>query len=171
MSSVRQILRIVGLCFFRQTSQFEQAAVPRGFIVHSESVAQERDLIPALERLLARSDVLIAIPDSVVHNRSTVQPLLMTTYRAGVPVIGFSESYSLAGAVASLHSSPDQIGRQVAEVVSGALKGRFSPGILGPRYFRVTTNSTVARSLGITVPGGAVLEERIEAVEREAPAP
>ena len=37
------------------------------------------------------------------------QPLLLTTYRAGVPIVAYSESYLQAGAVVALYSTPPQI--------------------------------------------------------------
>ncbi|HMX16704.1 MAG TPA: ABC transporter substrate binding protein [Rhodocyclaceae bacterium] len=157
--------RNVGILFSPATlgyqKQIERAATERGLSFHWELVAAENQLIPALEKLLGKVNLLLALPDPNVHNRATVQPILLTTYRAGIPLIGYSESYTNAGAVLSLHSGADQVGRQAAEFVLAALKGRPVSGIFPPRQFRVSVNSTVARSLGLHLPTTAEIEERL----------
>lgn len=139
----------------------ERAAADRNLPFHWEHVGAESQIIAALERLLARVGLLLAIPDPLVHNRHTVQPILLTAYRAGCPLIGYSESYTNAGAVLSLHSSPDQLGRQAADGVLAALRGRPASGIVTPRQFRVSVNATVARSLGLQLPAAPEIEERL----------
>ncbi|MBL8489675.1 MAG: hypothetical protein JNM82_02730 [Rhodocyclaceae bacterium] len=139
----------------------EKAAADRNLNLHVEHLGAEAQLIPALERVLARANVVLALPDPLVHNRNTVQPLLLTTYRAGVPLVGYSEAYTNAGAILSLHTVPEQVGRQGAEVVLSVLRGRPPAGLLAPRQFRISANPTVARSLGIVLPPVGEIEDRI----------
>lgn len=123
-------------------------------------------LIPAMERVLSESDVLLALPDPQVFNRNTAQSLFLTTYRYRTPVLGYSRSMTRAGALLSLHSSPEQIGRQAAETIMASIHGSAVrlPPPMHPRYFSVSANAQVARSLGYAIPSAAELEKRLEAL-------
>jgi ABC-type uncharacterized transport system substrate-binding protein len=138
----------------------------RHFGLIEEPVASADDLVPSLESLLSRVSVLLALPDPSIHNRNTVQPLLLTTYRARVPVVAYSESYLQAGAVIALYSTPSQISAQVVETVLQLREGRIPVTIQAPRYFTVGVNATVARSLGLALPSGSELKDRLRSVEQ-----
>lgn len=130
--------------------------------VHQTLPAGER-LIRPLEKVLAGADLLLAVPDPLVFNRNTAQSLFLTSYRYRVPVLGYSQSLTRAGALLSLHSSPAQIGREAAEWVSSALQGpavRLPPPA-HPAYASVSVNEQVARSLGIALPSESELEKRL----------
>lgn len=131
-----------------------------------ERVVATDEVVPALDRLLPRVSVLLALPDPMVHNRATVQALLLTTYRAGVPVVAYSESYLQAGAVIALYSTASQISAQVVETLLQLREGRPAAAIQAPRYFTVGVNATVARSLGLPLPSGGELKERLRAAEQ-----
>lgn len=139
----------------------ERVAAERDMSVSFARAFEDAIFIPQLERLLSQSDILLALPDPGVHNRNTVQPLLLTTYRAGVPVVAYSEAYVQAGALIALFSTPAQIARQTIELVQQLTQGRAAPAVQGPRYFSVSVNNSVARSLGLTLPNGEVLRDRL----------
>ncbi len=128
-----------------------------------QTVSADVRLITPLEAVLGASDLLLAVPDPQVFNRNTAQSLFLTTYRYRVPVQGYSNSLTRAGALLSLHSSPAQIGRQAAEWVNNALQTATLrlPAPAYPAYFSVSINQQVARSLGIAVPSEAELEKRL----------
>ncbi|MGE3295813.1 MAG: hypothetical protein AB7I68_00530 [Porticoccaceae bacterium] len=126
--------------------------------------------IAALSPLLNATQVAVVLPDSADFNRAAARWLLQLSFRARIPVIGFSRAYTDAGALASVYSTPENIGRQGAELVAERLaQGRFPPGMLQPRYYTLTTNATVADALGIALPPAAVLESRYAAALREQP--
>lgn len=129
-----------------------------------EAVNAPEEVVPALERLLPRMSLLLALPDPQAHNRNTVQPLLLTTYRAGIPVVAYSESYQQAGAVLALYATVPQVVAQVVETLKQYQEGRTPPSIQPPRYFTVGLNSAVARSLGLQLPSAVELTERLRAV-------
>jgi ABC-type uncharacterized transport system substrate-binding protein len=127
-----------------------------GAIAESESA-----LVATLGQVLTEADLLLAVPDPEVLNRNTVQSVLMTTYRYRDPVVGYSKAMSRAGALVSLYSTPGQIGRQAGEIAARALTGsaRLS-GMQWPKYFTISVNAHVARSLGIDTPSEeALLDE------------
>lgn len=130
-----------------------------------ERVEHERDIYPALERLLQDSPVLFAQPDNTIYNSYTIQNILLTSYRSRAPLIGFSPAYARAGALLALYSTPAQIGSQAAAAVRAVLAGRGLPAPQGPREFEVASNPAVARALGIGLDPPDVIAERVR--ERE----
>lgn len=120
--------------------------------VLEENINQEADLIPKLKKILETSDALMAIPDPLIYSRETAQPILLTSYRHQKPVFGYSQSYVRAGALAAVFSNIKQLAKQTVEI---AIKSQAAPGLLPPpqtpKYFSVTVNYQVARSLNISV--------------------
>ena len=165
LPNARQIGVLTGPTTQKASRQLERRAQERKLAVAAETIGAADELIGGVERLLPRSQVLLAIPDPLIHNRSTVLPLLLATYRAGVPVVGYSEAYLQAGAAIALFSTPAQIGQQVGEVVVNALDDRAGTVILPPKYFTVEVNSAVLHSLGLTLPSPTEIQERVRAQE------
>jgi ABC-type uncharacterized transport system substrate-binding protein len=135
-----------------------------GLELAAATVADRAALYPALQDLIPRSDLLLLLPDPVAINADTVYGLLLTTYRAGVPVVGFSEGLLNAGALLSLFSSAQQQGRQGAEIAQRLLAHEGAlPEPQYPRYFSVRINASVARSLGLNLPGEQQLHDALDA--------
>lgn len=165
LPSARQIGLLVGPATQKSSRQLERRAQDRKLTVVAEPIVSADELVGGVERLMPRSQVLLAMPDPLVHNRNTVLPLLLATYRAGVPVVGYSEAYLQAGAAIALFSTPAQIGQQVGEMVINAFEDRPVSSLQWPKYYTVEVNSAVVRSLGLTLPPPAEIQERIRAQE------
>ena len=135
----------------------------RGLTLISEVLDPQQKLIEPLERLFSQSDLMLGMPDAEVFNRTTVQSVLLTSYRYRDPVVGYSRSLTRAGALVSLYSTPTQIGRQAAELISKQVESGYSqlPSPAYPRYFSVSVNQQVARSLGFRMLSEAELERRL----------
>jgi len=133
-----------------------RAATATGIVPRMEKINDEKQLVGALHRVLEDADVLLAVPDALVFNRHTAQSVLLTTYRLGKPVAGYSHAYVTSGALLAVYSTPEQIGRQIGEELLTMLNtaGRPQPASGYPRYFSVEFNERVAHSLGIE-PGRA----------------
>jgi ABC-type uncharacterized transport system substrate-binding protein len=120
--------------------------------VSLETINDESELIPKLQKVLESNDALLAIPDPSIYNRETAQPILLTSYRHQKPVFGYSQSYVRAGALAAVYSNTKHLAKQAAEI---AIKTQQAPGLLPPpqtpKYFSVLVNHQVARSLNISV--------------------
>ena len=109
------------------------------------------------------------LPDPVAINADTVYGLLLTTYRAGVPVVGFSEGLLNAGALISLFSTAQQQGRQGADIAHRVLAHEAGlPAAQYPRYFSVRVNASVSRSLGLHLPTEEELQAALSARASEA---
>lgn len=133
-------------------AEIESAARALRLSVNETMIDSETSLVDALEKTLSDSDVLLAIPDSIVLNRNTVQSLFITSYRYRDPVIGYSKSLTRAGALVSLYSTPAQIGKQAGETAQRYLSGGKLSGMQWPKYYSISANTHVARSLDIELP-------------------
>ena len=121
-------------------------------------------LVESMEKILPGVDLLLALPDAEVFNRATAQSIFLTTYRYRVPVVGYSHSLTRAGALVSLFSSPDQIGQQSAEIALKALSMPTLklPPAQFPKYYSISVNEHVARSLGLELPAESALLSRVQ---------
>lgn len=137
------------------------AAKAAGLVAVIDVVSNEADLLPSLKNLVSESEAILAIPDPAIFNRGTIQSILLTTYRQQIPLFGFSPSYVKAGALAAVYSDPEQIGQQLAETIQRLPVDRTLPAPQGPRYFAVTTNLLVARSLGISLEDESTLHSKL----------
>ena len=131
-------------------------------------VSEDDDQLLAGRELLNESELIIAINDPVALNRSTAKWLLYVAYQQRKPVIGFSSAYVRAGAAAAVYSSPDQIARDTANLVSSwlAANRRCLPAPRFPQDFSVSVNRAVSGSLGSALTSEEELHRRIVAGER-----
>jgi ABC-type uncharacterized transport system substrate-binding protein len=122
-------------------------------------------LFPQLKKVLADADVLLAQADQQVFNPQTIQNILLASFRAQVPMLGFSPAYVRAGALIAVFSTPEQIGRQSAALAKDVLQGKGLPATpLYPSSFSVMVNDHVARSLGLSLEASA-LTARLKSAE------
>ncbi|MDX9767553.1 MAG: hypothetical protein RBT51_09455, partial [Ectothiorhodospiraceae bacterium] len=95
-------------------------------LVHAINLEPAR-IIDDLSALAGRVDAIIAVPDPALYNRDTIVRIMLTTYRLGVPIIGYSESMLRAGALLAIHPDPVGMGREAALVASAAISvGRLA---------------------------------------------
>ncbi|PKO93755.1 MAG: hypothetical protein CVU16_04550 [Betaproteobacteria bacterium HGW-Betaproteobacteria-10] len=158
----------IGMLFSEKTrsqaSAYKEALKNAGLTLESAESETPASLLPKLNILLTRVDVLLAIPDGTIYNRDNIKPILVTSYRHQRPVVAFSAPFVSAGALAALHSTPAQIGRQSAELVNKM--GSQLPPPMPPSQFAISINANVAEALGLAVPDEAELR-RAMLTERE----
>lgn len=137
-----------------------------GLELQETRVTQPEDLPLALAQVLAGSDVLLALADPAIYNSNTLQNILMSSFRARVPLVAFSPAYVRAGAVLALYTTPLQAGQQAAELVLGVLRGKPLPDhVLEPYDFEVGVNAHVARVLDLA-PDAQALRLALRRLER-----
>ena len=149
-----------------QAAALAQAATARNLRLVTATVGAGEGVFPALKQVLEDSDVLFAVADPQVYNGASIQNILLASFRARVPLLGFSGAYVRAGALLALYVTPEQVGLQVAKVARAALLGRPLPATPAyPRDFIVGVNENVARALGVSLDARA-LEERLRQMEK-----
>lgn len=140
-----------------QASALNALAQARGLSLLAASVEQDEKLFPALKAVLQDADVLLALADPQVFNSSSIQNILLTSFRAKVPLVAFSPAYVQAGALLALHVTPEQIGQQAATLAAAVLQGKaLSATPLYSQDFSVAVNEHVARSLGLMLDAAAL---------------
>lgn len=129
-----------------------------------EEIQDKSELAEAAKKVLDRAGVFLALPDEVAVNNQSARFLLLSSYRRGVPVVGYSASFVKAGAAVAMVSSPRQIGEEAARMVQEALSGKRLPVPRAPLEFDVLVNASVSRSLGLGLEP-LLLEKRIRGEE------
>ena len=132
-------------------------AAASGLVLSEAGHEGSFDVFPELPQVLTSSDVLLALADPLVFNSSSIQNILLSTFRAQVPVLAFSPAYVRAGALLALHATPEQVGRQAAALVQAALRGQALPGQpVESNDFEISVNEHVARALNLSLDGRAL---------------
>lgn len=146
----------------KSAGALEAAAAGMGLKVEAETVANSEQVTLALRRVLERGEVLLGLPDPEVFNQNTVHNLLLAAYRSGDAVFAFSPAYVKAGALAGVFSPSAHIGTQAAEIIIKFLGQANLPEPQYPKYFSVTVNRTVARSMGIPIEEEGALQQKLQ---------
>lgn len=137
------------------TQQLRQPLTSLGLTLDVEESDTEQTLLPAINSLLPRVNLLLAIPDTTIYRRENIKAILVTSYRYQRPVIAFSASFVTAGALAALYSTPAQIGRQAADVTLG-FSGTLPPPMM-PSQFAIAINTNVAQALDLNLQDEAAI--------------
>ncbi len=129
-------------------------------------IAEYESLNHALVELLGSSKALIGVYDPELYSAENIKSILITSYRHNRPLIGPTQAYLKAGALASTYSTPEDVVRRLSEVVTEGLgeQGVFPASDYNP-YFSVGFNRQVGRSLNLLLPDPADVAERIRAQE------
>lgn len=152
LPAVTRVAVLFGNNSIHQRDHVQAEAKRLGIELVSRSIEEDSEVGPALDRMLDNVDALLALPDPGVYNRDTIYGVLLTTYRKGIPVFGYAKSLVDAGAVAAIYTSPQDVGRQLAEMANDYLRAHDPlPAPLMPERFRVAINERVMRSLGMPI--------------------
>lgn len=162
LPEARTLATVTGPISASRLPAVQEAADNLGFTVSSTILGEKDNPVATLSLLIKDSDVFLALPDNAVFNRSIAKWALYLGFRAKVPVIGFSKAYSDAGALASIYTSPEDIGRQGAELVAQSFNepDTFQSGLHYPHYYTLQSNSSVAQALKITLPEDSALYQQ-----------
>ena len=128
------------------------------------AITDKSDLLKTLETAIEDNKVLLAITDPFIYNSNTVKNILLTAYRHRKPVIGYSDSFVQAGAVAAIYTSPESIGGKASRIISGFFDNnwQFNKNVYSTDDFSISTNAQVATSLGITLPSEDSIRKSME---------
>lgn len=152
--SAKNVATVLGQTSRNQLDELKAEVQHRQLTLRYAELDEDDDPLSTLTPIVASADIFIAIPDHAVFNRAVAKWVLYLGFRQQIPVIGFSRSYSEAGALASVFSTPENIGRQGGELVGRLGTDEHSEAWQThyPRYYTLHTNKLVARALGIRLP-------------------
>lgn len=130
-------------------------------VVAASTQAVGGEIYPALKLVLSDSDVLLALPEPSVYSSETLPRILLATYRARIPMVGFAPGYLTAGAVAALYVTPAQVVRETAlKALAWSRRSDWGPA-RAPRELTVGINTRVAESLGLSLPSAETLTKEL----------
>lgn len=146
--------------------QLEREARSRGLqLVKGPEVRAPEDIYPSLREVLVEADVVLALPDPAIYNANTLQNILLSTYRARVPLVAFSSAYVKAGALLALYSTPAQVARTAVDVLRQWQAGQSLAALQRPREFTAAINPRVAESLQFRIDDAADLVADLRRLE------
>jgi ABC-type uncharacterized transport system substrate-binding protein len=152
ISALSDSFKNIGVMINRHDQTAEKAlirsAAELGMTLNLEKIDNKDQIGTSLNRLLINSDVLLAVPDTRIHNKSTVSHILISAYRKRIPLVGFSSAYVKAGALAAIYSSHEDIAFHVRDNIVKVYSGeKIEEKEQNAEYFSILFNSDVARSL------------------------
>lgn len=164
----KRIAVVLGPATQQLAGELRDAARQRTLTLNTVTLKRRDDLLPMLEDMLDENDVLLSVADPLVYHSETIHHVLLTTYRYKVPVLGLSRAYVDAGALLAVYSTPEQIGRQTAQLVSTLPEsgGITLPAPAYPRFFLISVNRRVAASLDLVLDSENALQHKLEALSR-----
>lgn len=135
-------------------SGFPRAAEEQGFALSHETATDRSSLLQGVRQLARENDAIIVLPSPLTTEARNLRGLLLQSFRAGVPVIGFSPGLVEAGAVAAVYSEPEGIGADTAALLENIGNSSPSdwPAARYPDHFQVAVNRQVARAIGLSIP-------------------
>ena len=125
--------------------------------LHIQRLKTGESAIEAFRLASKYSDIIIALPDPRVYNKDNIKNILLTSYKAKTPLIGYSEALSRAGALISIFTPPEHLGKQAVEWFSQG-RHKFAAE---PKYFKVKLNQKVAKALGSTLKNESLFSKDI----------
>ncbi|RMG36786.1 MAG: hypothetical protein D6720_04385 [Gammaproteobacteria bacterium] len=133
-------------------SELEKADMPHDDLdLAFRTLESGREAGRAIRRMRPQIDVLLALPDPAIYNRNTLGTILLSTFRNGIPVVGFSQGMVKSGAVAALFSTPTTIGEEAADRALRILAGA-PPMLRYPRRYETAVNRRVAAAMHLELP-------------------
>lgn len=116
-----------------------------------------------LERLANEVDVLLATYDQGIYSTKNAAQLIRFSYQHRIPLIGMSDSWARAGALAGLDWDYKDLGEQCASKALRMATGqRMETEPRRPNRMPYSINTATARELRITVPPGAAQGARFQ---------
>lgn len=150
-----------------RSKDINQCAKKYGMKIYTVNTTTEDNMTANVKTALNNSDVLLALPDKSVYNSNTVKNILLTSYRYRKPVIAFSRNFVNAGALASIHSSVEQVAKSASQLIKQyyELGQRFEKSVNHPQLFDISINKQVFRALDLSSPDVNKLKQILERKE------
>ncbi len=129
--------------------EYEAAARAFGMTVSFVRCSGPRCLLETVASWRRRADFLWCLPDVLLYPPATVAPLVLASVSSGLPIVGFSESFVGAGALAGFYPDQRDIGLQTARLARAFFHDGRLPAVEPPRTIHFAVNLRVVRLLGL----------------------
>lgn len=115
-------------------------------------VKTETNKLRSINKIIQKSDVILATSESSVYNSQNIRSILLSSYRHQKPIIGPTEGFVKAGSLASAATDSDQYITEIISMIKSYSESGLIPESRHPNSFSVKFNLNVAESLGIKIP-------------------
>ncbi|HET8704847.1 MAG TPA: hypothetical protein VFM46_00985, partial [Pseudomonadales bacterium] len=132
-------------------------------------VTDRKNLFKSLRQVSADAPLFLAIPDPELFNGETSGSVIETLFDQRKAVIGYSPAFVKAGALATVHSEPEELTRQIREVLTQFKRDHRLPAERYPKYFKLAINERVARWLNYSVPDQTTLLNKLQQAAEVSP--
>jgi hypothetical protein len=122
--------------------------------------------IDALLRQTSGISALIVLPDSTL-NRTNVNHVVRTLYQRRAVLIGYSQTLTRVGALASIYVSPEALTGQIVETVARYARGEALPSKVLVADVSIAINEQLARSLNISIPSNTTILDLVRTRREE----
>lgn len=136
--------------------------------VHTIQVSPGQE-VDSLLRAANSFDVMIVMPDAAVLNRSNINHVVRTLYQQRKFLVGYSDTLTRVGSLASVYVTPEAIARSVMSVLEQYAATGVLPGPIFVTDVDVSINDRLARSLNIALPDRAEILDTIRSRGAETP--
>lgn len=146
-------------------SDIEQASRAQGIELRVEKITEREHIFDALNRI-SHAQAVLAIPDSHIYNKETLRNILITTYRHGQALIGYSPGMVRAGAMATTTCDIAELVEESSQVIAVYFRGKR---LLPPNYckgYDLIINDQVSASLDVVAPSKDILTRQLKSTGR-----
>lgn len=154
----------IGVLHSAQTdiSGLREVVKGQGASLVVKTLRSDDDLFGALEEVLENSEVLLGVPDIAIYSSNNIRNILLSSYRRGIPLVGFSQGYVRAGALYAVFSTPQQLAAQASDICVVFSRTGKLPDAQYPSLYTIAVNREVARTLGIDITSAESLQLQLE---------
>jgi len=147
--------------------EIEAACKQMRLVCETVLMRDSTEIESALEQAALSGRVLMVLPDPLVINAATAKALILGAYMRGIALVGYSQALVKAGALMAVHSTPEQLGMDAANVVRESVAARQAnlPDGRYPGIFSVSVNYQLARALRLDMRSEAILEQLVRRAE------
>lgn len=125
--------------------------------------------VDALLRRADPFDVIIALPDPAILNPANIGHVVRTLYQQRKVLIGYSDTLTRVGSLASVYPTTDGIARAVRQALEQYAGRRALPVPMFVSDVDVSLNDRLARSLNIVLPDRADLVTTVRSTHEAPP--
>ncbi len=160
--NIKSVGVVLGPNTIRKRDDIRKQIEKKGRVLYLAEIKPYENPLKKLRRIFRNSQVVIIVPDKAEFNRNLARWVVTLSYKYKVPVISYSKKYVDAGALISIYSQENEIGKQTAELALAYIKkSKFSLRLLPPKYFQVYINQSVSKALGLSLPSDEILLKKL----------
>ncbi|VAW83636.1 hypothetical protein MNBD_GAMMA16-2068 [hydrothermal vent metagenome] len=138
------------------------STLPKGITsIQYEYINNKKEITRALSNI-DEADVILALPDKDIYDTETLKSILLQSYRRGKVIIGYNPGMVKAGALSTIHYTPQIIGSEVESWLNEYCEyNETVPRSRYPRDFNIAINEQVARSMEIPLQNNEDIKKKI----------